>query len=83
MVYLVYAIFGVCYIWCMLYLVYAVFGVCCIGVCCIWCTLYLNYGGCHVCCTQCQPTIMVLPAREGFLNIMSFNNGRVGDEEDI
>jgi len=36
MLYLVYAVLGVCCTWCMLYLVYAV-----LGVCCTWCMLYL------------------------------------------
>ena len=35
MLYLVYAVLGVCCTWCMLYSVYAV-----LGVCCTWCMLY-------------------------------------------
>jgi len=72
MLYSVYAVLGVCCTGCMLYWVYAVLGVCCTG-----CILVLG-----VCCTRCQLTIMTWRDREGWLNSVFCNDGRVVDKKE-
>jgi len=49
MLYLVYAVLGVCCNWCMLYLVYAVLGLCGTSI-----ILYSVYAVLDVCCTRCM-----------------------------
>jgi len=65
-------IFGGCCTRCMLYWVYAV-----LGECCTRCILVLG-----VCCTRCQLTIMIWRDREGWLNCVFCNDGRVVDEKE-
>jgi len=62
---------------CMLYSVYAV-----LGVCCTRCMLYLVYAVLGVCCTQCQLMIMTWRDREGSLNFVFYNDGRVVDDKE-
>ena len=93
MLYLVYAVLGVCCTWCILYSVYVVLGVCCtrcrlysvyavLGVCCTRCMLYSVYGVLGVCCTRCYLLIMAWRDREGWLNFMYLGGGRVADEKE-
>jgi len=61
----------------MLYSVYAV-----LGVCCTRCMLYSVYVVLDVCCTRSQLMIMAWRDREGWLNFVFCNDGRVVDEKE-
>jgi len=93
MLYSVNAVIGLHFTWCILYSVYTVLGVCCtrcmlysvyavLGVCCTQCMLHSVNAVLGVCCTGCQLIIMVWRDREGWLNSVFSDDGRVMDEND-